>query len=56
MNKRCNELRNLPTDDVDPTRRVLRVRQGKGKKDRVVPIGARALSWLEKYVAGSQGA
>ncbi|HLP41419.1 MAG TPA: tyrosine-type recombinase/integrase, partial [Fibrobacteria bacterium] len=27
------------------------IRQGKGKKDRVVPIGARALLWVEKYLA-----
>jgi len=26
------------------------VRQGKGKKDRYVPIGERAIAWLEKYV------
>jgi len=27
------------------------VRQGKGRKDRVVPIGERALAWLARYVA-----
>ena len=26
------------------------VREGKGKKDRVVPIGERACRWLEKYI------
>jgi integrase/recombinase XerD len=46
---RCNELRNLQTYDVDPARRVLRVRQGKGQKDRVVPIGTRALGWVLNY-------
>ena len=25
------------------------IRQGKGKKDRTVPIGERALAWIEKY-------
>jgi site-specific recombinase XerD len=30
---------------------VLVVRQGKGFKDRVVPIGKRALEWLDKYIA-----
>jgi integrase/recombinase XerD len=25
------------------------IRQGKGKKDRMVPIGQRALSWIGKY-------
>ncbi len=28
---------------------MLTVRQGKGRKDRVVPIGDRALAWLKKY-------
>jgi integrase/recombinase XerD len=46
---RCNELRNLQTYDVGPARRVLRVRQGKGQKDRVVPIGVRALRWVLNY-------
>jgi len=26
------------------------VRQGKGKKDRMIPIGSRALAWIDKYV------
>jgi integrase/recombinase XerD len=26
------------------------VRQGKGKKDRMVPIGERAIAWLERYL------
>ena len=26
------------------------IRQGKGKKDRVIPIGDRAAAWVEKYV------
>ena len=29
---------------------MLLVRQGKGKKDRYVPIGERAIAWLEKYI------
>jgi integrase/recombinase XerD len=27
------------------------VRQGKGKKDRMVPIGERALAWVDKYLS-----
>lgn len=28
----------------------MRIQQGKGKKDRYVPIGRRALAWVEKYI------
>jgi integrase/recombinase XerD len=48
---RCSELVALEVYDVEPDRRIITIRQGKGRKDRVVPIGRRALSWLEKYLA-----
>lgn len=48
---RCSELTALQIYDLQPERRILSVRQGKGRKDRVVPLGARALTWLEKYLA-----
>ncbi len=35
--------------DIDADRGTLMVRQGKGKKDRMVPIGERALAWMIKY-------
>ena len=44
------ELCGLKVFDVDEDRGVLTVRQGKGRKDRVVPIGARALAWVRKYL------
>jgi len=47
---RRKELTRLAVHDVDAHRSVLTVRDGKGSKDRVVPIGARALVWLNKYV------
>lgn len=47
---RRNELCRLNLGDVDFDRGVLRVEQGKGRKDRYVPIGARALLWLERYL------
>ena len=43
------ELAGLRLEDLDTERGVLTVRQGKGRKDRVIPIGARALAWTEKY-------
>jgi integrase/recombinase XerD len=47
---RRNELLALGLYDIDRSRRLLMIRQGKGKQDRVVPIGVRALEWLEKYL------
>ncbi len=43
------ELINLHRHDLDTERGTLMIRQGKGKKDRMVPIGDRALSWVVKY-------
>lgn len=36
--------------DIEPVRGIVRVRQGKGRKDRVVPIGERALAWVQRYL------
>ena len=36
--------------DLSLDRGVVLVRQGKGKKDRYVPIGERAVAWLRKYI------
>ena len=38
------ELTRLSIEDLNQDRMTLQVRQGKGKKDRVVPIGGRALA------------
>ncbi|RMH93495.1 site-specific tyrosine recombinase XerC [Lysobacter pythonis] len=43
------ELANLLQSDLDRTRGTLHVRLGKGKKDRFVPVGERALAWVTKY-------
>nr|MDQ3039755.1 tyrosine-type recombinase/integrase [Pseudomonadota bacterium] len=43
------ELTNLIRSDIDRERGTLHVRLGKGKKDRFVPVGERALAWIEKY-------
>jgi integrase/recombinase XerD len=45
------EVVNLRVFDVDGERGTLIVRQGKGKKDRTVPVGERAALWIEKYLA-----
>ena len=45
------ELTRLGVSDVHAERRTLRVRKGKGRKDRVVPIGHRAAHWTARYLA-----
>jgi integrase/recombinase XerD len=47
---RRNELVNLKLNDLDMERGVVMIRQGKGKKDRCIPIGERALAWIDKYL------
>jgi integrase/recombinase XerD len=44
------EMVNLKLFDVHADRGLVAVRQGKGHKDRYVPIGERALQWLNKYL------
>jgi integrase/recombinase XerD len=43
------ELIGLRLSDIDRDRGTVMIRQGKGKKDRVVPIGERAVCWVERY-------
>ena len=43
------ELTRLRVEDLTHDRRRLRV-QGKGKKERVVPVGRRAMEWIERYL------
>src|SRR5208282_988337 len=47
---RRRELVHLKLYDVDRERGTLTIRQGKGKKDRMIPIGERALAWVGKYL------
>jgi integrase/recombinase XerD len=43
------ELINLNETDVDVIHKRLRIIEGKNRKDRMVPIGARACAWLMRY-------
>jgi integrase/recombinase XerD len=47
---RRSELASLKLYDLDIERGTVMIRLGKGKKDRMIPIGARALAWIDKYV------
>jgi len=48
------ELIHLKLYDLDLARGIVTIRQGKGKKDRVIPIGDRAVAWIEKYLAAAR--
>lgn len=47
---RRSELIVLKISDVNFYRKLVVIRQGKGGKDRVVPISNRALCWIERYL------
>ena len=47
---RRNELRHLKPGDIDREQGLLRVNDGKGGADRVVPLGSIAARCLETYV------
>jgi site-specific recombinase XerD len=46
---RLSEILNLRVDDIDSERMVIRVRQGKGKKDRYARLTTGLLELLRKY-------
>jgi integrase/recombinase XerD len=46
---RISELLNLQVTDIDSARMVVNVRQGKGAKDRQVPLSARLLGELRQW-------
>lgn len=45
------EIVRLKLYDLSLDRGLLLINQGKGSKDRYVPVGARAVAWLRKYIA-----
>jgi len=47
---RASEVRRLRLDDVDLAAGTATVRDGKGSKDRVVPLTASSVGWLRKYL------
>ena len=53
---RRGEVLNLRLDDVDLSARRLRVRAGKGNRDRVLPMTERLTSVLHKYMAVREAA
>jgi len=47
---RLSELCHLKISDIDFENLTLFICQGKGKKDRYVPVGLRALFWVQEYI------
>jgi integrase/recombinase XerD len=48
---RCMEVRSVRLQDLDFDRKQLRVVQGKGKKDRYLPLSEHLIRGLRKYIA-----
>jgi integrase/recombinase XerD len=48
------ELASLRLWDLDLERATVTIRQGKGKKDRMIPLGDRTALWIVKYLAESR--
>ena len=44
------EILKLRLFDVDQKHGLVAIREGKGKRDRIVPVGERALFWLSRYL------
>jgi len=47
---RRSELARLTLYDLDPERGTVMVRMGKGRKDRLIPVGERACAWVRRYL------
>ena len=53
---RCLEVRSIRLADLDFDRKTLKVVQGKGKKDRYVPLSDHLIRGLKKYISAEQPA
>ena len=51
---RCFEARNIRLKDIDYDRKSLHVVQGKGRKDRYVPLSDHLIRGLKKYILAEQ--
>ena len=48
------EIANLEIGDIDMERGVVLIREGKGRKDRLIPLGERASHWVQAYLDRSR--
>jgi site-specific recombinase XerD len=51
---RCMEVRNIRLADMDFERKLLHIRQSKGRKDRMVPLSEHLIRGLKKYIAAER--
>ena len=51
---RSGELCKLTLYDLDRSKRLVTITQGKGRKDRLVPVGHIALEWLTRHLTESR--
>jgi integrase/recombinase XerD len=51
---RCGELLRLKPEHVDGKRNLLMVKQGKGRKDRIVPLGSKIIEMIGQYLEACQ--
>lgn len=51
---RCAEVRKLRIGDIDLERKLVHVRQGKGNKDRIVPLGGMLQRGIKTYIETQQ--
>lgn len=51
---RNTELRKLTIYDIEMTDNQIRINQGKGRKDRIIPLGEIAIKYIERYLRESR--
>jgi integrase/recombinase XerD len=51
---RRKELSKLAISDIETSSGIVRVRHGKGKRERLIPIGSRALAWIHRYLVDAR--
>lgn len=44
------EIARLQISDIDAGKCLVLIREGKGRKDRLLPLGERALYWVQRYI------
>ncbi len=49
---RRSELINLKPTDIDSNRKIIIIRQGKGRKDRIAPLSEKIIDMLRQYYKG----